>query len=372
MAITSVNSRKLSRLRQKALLVPLASIPASVSAQQNPQEPYFEVQYFFYDEWQKGEDRMSVHAPMAYFQAPLGKSWSMRGSAVVDSMSGASPLYHDSLSGASGLGINDERTAGDLAITKNFGTWNLTVGTEYSDENDYTGRGAFIQANVVSDDKLTTLSSGLSGSFDTVTSSQDPTLDESRNAGSALLGITQIIDKYTLLQSNITYTARQGYLTDQYKPGDNRPQDRSEGAWLTRLVHYIDSLSGSLHLDYRFFYDSWKLSSQMVEASWYQELSKSTYLRPLLRYYTQSNTSFFSPLYPPSQDGFYSADQRTGAFGSWSAGLKFKTDLAKALALTLSYECFHQEAGLRAGGKGSASIPDLFAHFFGVGLISRW
>jgi NADH-quinone oxidoreductase subunit G len=47
--------------------------------------------------------------------------WVLEVGAVVDSMSGASPIYHTTLSGASGKGIEDRRTAADCARLRESG-----------------------------------------------------------------------------------------------------------------------------------------------------------------------------------------------------------------------------------------------------------
>ncbi len=59
-------------------------------------------------------------------------------------MSGASPQFHDSLSGASGIGVHDYRAAGDGKLTKYFDRWAVGVGGAYSHERDYISRSVAV------------------------------------------------------------------------------------------------------------------------------------------------------------------------------------------------------------------------------------
>lgn len=344
-----------------------------VLAQQSPVEPFIEFSTFSYEDWQRGDqERMSVLAPVSYFQLPISKSWSARGSLVYDSMSGASPLYHDTLSGASGLGIEDERWAGNIAITKGFERFDITLGLEASDEDDFTARGASLQSSIWSADKNTSVQFGVSAGDDSITSTNNPALDEDRTTLGGLVGVTQVLSPVSMLQFNFSFSTSDGYLTDQYKSSDNRPASRDLYAALLRYNHYFAELQGALHLDYRAYYDSWDVRNHMAEASWYQEIGTDWMLRPLVRYVTQSEAFFYSPLYPPDSSGFFTADQRLASFGGASGGLKAVYKLSKAVDLTALYEYFHQRPSLSLGQPGSAGISSLSGHFYGLGLVTRW
>ena len=80
---------------------------------------------------------MTVNSPALYMLTPINDSWVFEIGAVYDSISGASPYYHTTLSGASGQGIEDKRAAGDITVTKYFGRTAISVRGAYSTEDDY-------------------------------------------------------------------------------------------------------------------------------------------------------------------------------------------------------------------------------------------
>jgi hypothetical protein len=114
---TPRRSERSAALIAAALALP-GILPPHAHAQTAPDEGVVALHYLDYRDWQPGARRMTVRNPSLYALVPLGSSLAVEGSVVYDAMSGASPLYHDTLSGASGLGITDYRTAGDARITK--------------------------------------------------------------------------------------------------------------------------------------------------------------------------------------------------------------------------------------------------------------
>ena len=85
-----------------------------------------------------GTDKLRV------FDLPLSGSLALEGTLVYDSISGASPLYFNTLSGASGTGITEYRTAGDVKVTKYFGGFAVGFGAAVSSERDYLSRAASV------------------------------------------------------------------------------------------------------------------------------------------------------------------------------------------------------------------------------------
>ena len=115
-------SRSLQQLIVSAAALPCLGISATAGAQSSDVQNEVRLEYFFYQDWQAGYDkRMRVNSPMASVKSNIGEKDTIEGSFVYDAMSGASPLYHDTLSGASGKGIEDGREAGDLVEWALFG-----------------------------------------------------------------------------------------------------------------------------------------------------------------------------------------------------------------------------------------------------------
>ena len=369
------NKRRLQTLLKAALCLPGLALSIDAFAQTAPSPAVIEVKYADYQDWQKkDEDRIRVLAPMAYFSAPIGEEWQVDGSGVVDSVSGASPLYLSTLSGASGTGIDDTRVAGEVMVTHFWDRWSLGFGGQVSDEDDYLSRGGKMQARWWTEDRNTVISLGAGFDSDQIGSTNDPSLFEKRRTGGYLLGVTQILDTVSVVQSNITRTAGNGYYSDPYTEFDNRPESREQWAWLTRYVRYFAEANGAaLHVDYRIYQDTWNVFSQMLETAWYQPIGENWMVRPSLRYYTQTAADFFESTFPPQDlDQFLSFDQRMSAFGSIGMGLKIERELGKGWFLDGSMEFIQQRDDLKLGGGGTSGIASFYQRYFLFGVTRRF
>ena len=152
---------------------------ADLIAQTRSEQTKVGVQYNFYKDWQAGiDDRMIVHAPQFLVQTPVLEQSEVELGFVWDSVSGASPQYHDTLSGASGLGIEDSRIGADIKGTTYFEQFSLGLGVSTSHEDDYISDGASIESRIWNEHKTRTLAFGLGAHFDKVESTNDPQLSE--------------------------------------------------------------------------------------------------------------------------------------------------------------------------------------------------
>ncbi len=156
-----------SALLAAALALP-GMLPASAQAQAVADHGIIELKYLDYRDWQPGANRMTVRSPSLYTLLPLNDTTEFEGSLVYDAMSGASPLYHNTLSGASGLGVTDYRTAGDGKLTKYFNGWSLGVAGVVSSERDYLSRGGSVDVRIFSDDRNRTYAFGIGGANDRI------------------------------------------------------------------------------------------------------------------------------------------------------------------------------------------------------------
>lgn len=361
-----------------ALGVLAALSPAAVDAQTNIAERSVDFRYFYYNDRQNGgQNRMEVHAPMVRVASPLTDSSHLQGTFVIDGMTGASPLYLDALSGASKKGVEDQRYAGSLIYTHQMEEFEIQVGGEASSEDDYDAKGFSILTTAWSDDKNRSFSFGLSESLDSITSTNNPALDEFRRTFGSFAGLTQILDQNSIMQINLQGTTAGGYLTDQYKSGDSRPRSRDSLAVLARYNRYISEIASALHVDYRYLRDSWNVIAHTVEVSLYSQVTSSVIIRPLIRYHSQGKASFFSDVYPQSESplfasNYFSADQRVAGFGALSTGLKVLYQVSPSCNIEVLYEFYHQDPALKAGSTGSAGIPALYAQFFGTGFRWSW
>jgi len=367
------NSSTLSILTAAALAIPGTSIPELALAQSALEGPIFRAQYDYYRDYQKNDERITVKTPSFWLFTPLDSSTTLQAGYVIDSVSGASPWYLSTVSGATGIGINDNRRAGDLKISHEFDSFSLGVGGSYSTEQDYKSSAGLLEATFWTPDKNTTLTSGLAATFDSIQSSNDETLDERRRTWAYSLGVSQVLTPQSFLQTNLTYGSADGYFSDPYKFFDKRPHSRESWAWLTRYRYLLRSLGAALHLDYRFAWDSWSLRSHMLEAGWYQPILDSWTIRPSIRYYTQGEASFFYDSFPPIDDTyFYSADQRLSAFGSLTLGIKLIKDFGDGWSCDIGYAAMQQRAALALGSATANNLESLYARWWSVGMTKKF
>lgn len=363
-------ARPAGALLAAALSLP-GVMPATVLAQSAPDQGLIALKYVDYRDWQPGGDRIHVHSPSLYLLKPISDSLAAEGSLVYDGISGASPLYHNTLSGASGKGgVTDYRTAGDVKLTKYLDHAAIGVGAAISSERDYLSRALSLDARVSSDDRNRTYAFGLGGASDDINSTNGVAEGKHRRTVEMLVGVTQALSAEAIVQSNLTWSTGHGYYSDPYKTIDIRPDSRRVLAWLTRYNQHLPRFDATISLSYRYVRDSFGSDSHTVEAAWHQPLADGWSLRPGLRYYTQAAADFYFD--PPFPQGFsfgnpYTADTRLSAFGALTPGVSIAKLLPDGWQVDLKVEFYRQRADWRPGG-GSPGVEPLSARWIQTGI----
>ena len=368
-------SRKSSLTLLSAALALPGVLPAHALAQSAPEQSVVSLRYLDYRDWQPGADRMTVRSPSLYMLKPLSESLALEGTVVYDAMSGASPIAFNTLSGASGLGVTDYRTAGDVKLTKWLDRYAIGIAAAYSHERDYISRAGGLEFRTWTDDRNTTLALGVGFAHDHINPTDRDIDDGNRNALDFLVGVTQALNANAIVQSNLTYYTGHGYYSDPYKLGDQRPAHRRTFAWLTRFNQYVPAADATLRLAYRYLHDSFGDDSHMVEAAWFQPLPAAFAVTPLVRYYTQSAADFFYG--PPLGNGFvpdqpYTPDNRLAAYGAFTVALKLERQFGDGLSADLSLQYYQQRPGWRSFGSGSAGIDPFSARWISVGITKSF
>ncbi len=264
---------------------------------------------------------------------------------VHETMTGASPWFVRNQGGTpaqvmSGATIQEERTDALVSGNYYFDRAKLGASAGISTENDYFSWNLGSSGEMSFNDKNTTLSAGVGFSDDTI----EPTeaalfgrIEKARKNGySVFAGLSQVIGRKSVTQTSLSYKLNDGYLSDPYKLAevgganvpDNRPRERHQLAWLTRYRRHYESVAASLHLDYRYYFDDWQVTSHTLEAAWYQSLFGVARLIPSFRYYSQSQAEFYSPFYASAPaDGFVSSDYRLSPYGAIAYGVKAEARL---------------------------------------------
>lgn len=372
-----------------AAAIGLLALPAQ--AENAPEGTTVAFKYLDYIDYQstdgtptntRGGDRMRVKAPSLGISMGLGESWGVEAAAVIDSVSGASPQYHSTLSGASGKGIKDTRTAIDAKATHYLRRSSIGVGIANSSEDDYKSTAISVDYRMSSEDNNTTFAIGTGYTSDKIEDTNGNVLatfgaEQKKRANDFMLGVTHNLSPTDIVQSNITYSAGKGYYDDPYKTFDKRPDNRQDLAWLTRYNHYFSDADAALHLSYRFFSNSWGMRSHTIESEWHQELGGGWKIIPGLRFYSQNSADFYNDLNPVdvaasfgvpyAQRPLNSFDARLAAFGAITPGVKLVWEISKAVTVDVKAELYEQRASYRVGGEGSPNNEPLKARFLQFG-----
>src|SRR5690606_2334135 len=353
-----------------AVLVAALALPGVVPAaraEAAPDSAQIGFKYLNYRDSQPGLKRVSVDAPSVSWLLPVAGSWSLAGSYTLDSVSGASPRWHSSISSASRM--SDFRRAADLRVTKYLARSTFSFGTAYSTEHDYRSNSYSLQATFSSDDNNTTWAVGFGRALDRIDPVNGIVADEQKRTTDFMLGVTQVLTPNDIVQANLTVARGRGYYSDPYKQVDQRPRERNQSALMLRWNHHFDGLGASLRTSYRYYDDSFDVQAHTTSAEWVQPLPRGWTIAPSIRYHTQSAARFyddavydpllgepFPPGYLANPAGFYSADHRLSAFGALTLGIKVSKAIDKNWNADLRYEIYEQRGSWRIGGTGSPGL----------------
>jgi hypothetical protein len=367
-----------------AALAVNSALPQAARAESAPEKGELALRHLHYQDQQKVQvqypdydgtepktfKRITVDAPSVYLLAPIGSKWSLEASAVKDDVSGATPRYYTDVSGATPKpGMQDERKAGDLKLSRHFDRAGISLGASHSNEHDYRSDAISLEGRLSSADNNTTAVFGLGRANDTINPVNLRVVNAKKRTRDYLFGVTHALSSRDLVQLNYTFSDGKGYFTDPYKRNDNRPDARQQRALLARWNHHFESTGSSWRNSYRYFSDSFGIRSHTFETAWVQPLARWFTLTPSLRYYTQSAASFYydpildATIYPrPLVPQTYStADQRMAAFGAVTAGLKAEITY-KDWSFDAGYDYYESRSRWRLGGSGSPNL-DVFNWF---------
>jgi len=369
-----------------AVLAAALTLPGMVPdarAESAPTEGMIGLRYLHYQDSQPGLDRITVDAPAVNFLLPLSGEWAIAGSAVIDSVSGASPRWHSSIASASHM--SDTRTAGELSITRYFQRASVSFGTAFSSEHDYESVSYNLTGTVSSDDNNRTWAFGIGMSNDRINPVNNIVTGEHKDTTNLMFGVTQVLTPIDIVQANLTYASGRGYYNDPYKMVDNRPRSRDQLALKIRWNHHFEPMDATLRASWRIYHDSFGVNANTFTAEWVKVLGNGWTVTPLARYTDQSAASFYydtnyDPVlgepfpngYLNNPTGFYSSDHRLSAFGALTFGIKVSKDITKDWSADARLEFYQQRGDWRLLGNGSKGLSPFSAHFAQVGVRHKF
>ncbi len=340
-------SPTLAALTSAAMTLP--GISSSVKAAVAENQPSLSFQYTRYDEDSipSGDadpnvgdrGRYEIDVAQIEFLYPLNEKWQLNGGFTYDDMSGSSPWYvrptdtinatGDPLVVMSGATIDDTRY--DFSFGAEYFGDNYTVAPSvgFSTEEDYEAISGSLEVEYEFPNKATSVRGGIAVSFDEIDPTQEEGTirvdNEDKENYSIFGGVTQVINKYTVLQATLGVSYFDGFLSDPYKQAwvagavlpDSRPDERTQYTFSTRLRRYSELLEAAFHVDYRFFYDDWDVRSHTLDLGLYKQTLTGWGFDASIRYYSQTQADFYEPFYRTVRsDGEYSSDYRLSPYGS--------------------------------------------------------
>jgi hypothetical protein len=320
----------------------------------------------------------------------------------------------------------ETRKQGDFGLKYEWNEATLEVGGGLSQERDFESQYFRLGGNWDFNQKLTTLTWGVNYTNNTINVLRYPfrvtsvpvdtnatpnpnypdwsvRVNSKRTDSSINFGLTQVLDKNSLLSASFVYTHNSGYLSDPYKesvflvpldmPGtawaydryDTRPSERNQFTWNADYSRYLTKLNAALKFNYSFFHDTWGINAHTFGASWGQSLGHGWTITPSVRYYSQSAADFYSPYFIASQTPlsltevlahqstlptpeFFTSDQRLSAFGALSGGVTVSKQFIKGVTLEAGFEYYQHAGALKLGGGGTGNFAD-FNYFLASGLL---
>jgi len=340
-------------------------------------ENYVSVEYLQYDE---NNDRVSVMAPSLTVSLDVGTDYNIKADFVSDSVSGATPTYHDSGSGASGKGqptgdyvysnqaFNETRNAGSFLLTSRFKNRDeLYIGADISSESDFESKTASVEyMHYLDSSHNQAITGGVGFTFNEilnqgVDTQSGASREESSTSINAELGFSQVLNRTSSMKGSVFVINDSGYLTNPHAnvvrdynsanrrlTTESRPDKRLaygvDAKYVTKLGSSVSYLG-----EYRYYSDDWNIDSHTLSNDVYYKINKAFTVGAGLRYYEQSEASFYNGAIDAfSNEQYASSDERLSAFNAltYKASVDFKQN--EQLSYNLGAEFYKQSTGLSA------------------------
>ncbi len=337
------------------------------------------------------DDRVSAFEPVIAGKRDLGDEESLSFKLVIDSLTGASATgavpstQVQTFTRPSGRGTytvdpNDTPLDDTFKDTRvSFGmNWEKPIdrnnrrnlGFNFSHEYDFTSVSVSALWDHDTNLKNTTYSAGFNIEYDyidpvggapeplTSMDDQDKNDTDDRTIIDLLFGVTQVIDKTSLFQVNLSLSESSGYLTDPYnlvsvvdnttgEPIDqlfeNRPDSRSRQSLFgkyRKMLANKDIFTAS----YRFMTDDWGIDSHTFDVTYRFKFNQGYFIQPHLRWYTQSEADFYHYFLREGErvPGDASADYRLGEMDATTYGFKFGRVMGERHSWSVRLERYEQ------------------------------
>jgi hypothetical protein len=405
---------------KKILAAIVAALPTAASAAGQPGDWDVDTAVLYYSE----SERVQAIEPVIQATRYFNNDRSFTTKLVIDSLSGASatgavpsstPQTYSRPSGNGSYTIAANQTPLDdtfldtrIALSGGWKQplgkdWTANIGFNVSNEYDYLSAAVNGGISREMNDNNTTLSLGFSFASDSISpeggipiagtcmvgASQTngctqtqfnqtrQTGDESKTVSDLVFGVSQIINRTTVLQMNYSFSQSSGYLTDPFKlvsvidtdnsAGngigeaerhiyENRSDSRTKHGLTTRLKKYLFD-KDVLDASYRYMFDDWGMNSHTLDVTYRWAFGKkhsNRYLKPHIRWYEQQAVDFYMPFLLDNQalPAQFTADYRQGDLTGVTLGFEYGWQTQTGNEIKLAFEYYNQSTPEPSGKIG--------------------
>ena len=272
-----------------------------------------------------------VH-PQASFGVDIGQHVSLDVGYAADAVSGATSSVYQVDAVSTATKFSDLRNEGSFSLGFHGRRSRVTFGTTVGTERDYVNRAFSGAASIDLPGRNTTVALAYSHSFDQVCdknnsmatpiearalTGSDPcdktallfgkndpmgrTRWEDLGIDTAQATLTQNLSPTSNMQVALYGQVLDGFQSNPYRrvrigpnaPQEHIPNERARWSLSARLNKYLPKLKGAVHVDARFYDDTWRVVGGNLELGYSQYMGKSLLLRFYARFYQQSAAKFF-------------------------------------------------------------------------------
>ncbi len=221
----------------------------------------------------------------------------------------------------------------------------LGVGYRFSHEPDFVSHAVSLNGSYETRSRETTLGARAFFSFDTIGRAEDTLFKERGRGVGGWLGLSRLLDRFTIFQIAYELRAKLGYQASPYRfvaidspqlcgheaalcLPEVLPRSRYRNAWVARLRRALHRRV-SVGAGYRFYLDTWKIRSHTPLVDLAVSPSRDLWLWLRYRGYVQSGASFYRAQYLSGDDlRFVTRDRELSSMFSHRAELMLRYERA--------------------------------------------
>ncbi len=266
---------------------------------------------------------VSANGPALLVRKRLADKVSLSASYYVDAVSNASI---DVVTTASPY--REQRNEYGLGMDYVYRDSKISLAASTSRESDYTANRFGLDIAQETFGGMTSISLGFTRGDDQIGKSNSPEFADTAAHWQYRLGATQILSPRWIMSANAEVMSDDGFLGSPYRIArvfgaavpEKTPRTRSGRALKFRLIGDLNARD-ALHLDYRYYWDTWDIKANTSEAGYSRHFGEQWLADASLRYYAQTKALFYNDN-ARSETTYISRNRQLSAFNSVGLGAK--------------------------------------------------